>query len=98
MGIDEVKIAPRSPWQNPYCARVIGSIRRDMLDHVIVRNARHLTRLLTAYVNYAHRFRTQLSLDMDCPKPRAVEPPETGDVIAVPEVGGLHHHYDRRVA
>lgn len=98
IGIEEVKIAPRSPWQNPYCERVVGSIRRDMLDHVIVLNARHLTRLLTEYVNYYHRFRTHLSLEMDCPKPRAVEPSETGDLIAVPEVGGLHHHYERWAA
>ena len=98
IGIEEVKTAPRSPWQNPYCERVIGSIRRDMLDHVIVLNERHLKRLLTEYVSYYHRFRTHLSLDMDCPKPRAVEPPEVGVVIAVPELGGLHHHYERRAA
>ena len=98
IGIEEVKIAPRSPWQNPYCERVIGSIRRDMLDHVIVLNERHLKRLLTEYVSYYYRFRTHLSLDMDCPEPRAVEPPETGVVIAVPELGGLHHHYERRAA
>jgi putative transposase len=98
MGIEEVKIAPRSPWQNPYCERVIGSIRRDVLDHVIVLNARHLRRMLSAYFAYYHRFRTHLSLAMDCPHPRAVQPPETGGVIALPEVGGLHHHYERQAA
>jgi transposase InsO family protein len=98
MGIEEVLIAPRSPWQNPYVERVIGSIRRDMLDHVIVLNERHLKRLLAEYVTYYHQFRTHLSLDMDCPEPRAVEPPEAGAVIAVPEIGGLHHHYERRAA
>ncbi len=98
IGIEEVKTAPRSPWQNPYCERIIGSIRRDMLDHVIVLNERHLKRLLTEYVIYYHRFRTHLSLDMDCPEPRAVEPPGAGVVIAVPELGGLHHHYERRAA
>ena len=69
-----------------------------MLDQVIVLNERHLKRLLTEYVSYYHRFRTHLSLDMDCPEPRAVEPPEVGVVIAVPELGGLHHHYERRAA
>jgi transposase InsO family protein len=95
MGIEEVLIAPRSPWQNPYVERVIGSIRRDMLDHVIVLNEPHLRRLLTDYLPYYHGFRTHLSLAMDCPVPRAVELPEAGEVVAVPEVGGLHHHYER---
>jgi putative transposase len=98
MGIEAVTIAPRSPWQNPYCERVIGSIRRDVLDHVIVLNARHLQRVLSAYIVYYHRFRTHLSLAMDCPQPRAVEPPEIGGVMALPEVGGLHHHYERQAA
>jgi putative transposase len=98
MGIEEVKIAPRSPWQNPYCERVIGSIRRDLFDHVIVLNERHLKRLLAEYVNYYHQFRMHLSLAMDCPAPRPVEPPACGDVVAVPEMGGLHHHYERRAA
>ena len=97
-GIEEVKTASRSPWQNPYCERVIGSIRRDVLDQVIVLNERHLMRLLTAYFSYYHRFRTHLALDMDCPVARAVEPPECGHVRAVPEVGGLHHHYERSAA
>jgi len=95
MGIEEVKIAPRSPWQNPYCERLIGSIRRDMLDHVIVLNDRHLMRLLGTYLGYYHRFRTHLSLDMDCPMPRPIQPPVMGRVQRVPEVGGLHHHYER---
>jgi len=98
MGIEEVKIAPRSPWQNPHCERVIGSIRRDVLDHVIVLNDRHLKRVLSAYIAYYHRFRTHLSLEMDCPHPRAVEPPEIGGVMALPEVGGLHHHDERQAA
>jgi putative transposase len=98
LGIEEVKIAPHSPWQNPSCERVIGRIRRDMLDHVMVLNERHLMRLLTKYLSYYHQFRTHLSLDMDCPEPRPVEPSEVGKVIAVPEVGGLHHHYERRAA
>jgi transposase InsO family protein len=98
LGMEEVKSAPRSPWQNPYCERLIGSIRREVLEHVIVLNDRHLRRVLTAYLAYYHRFRTHLSLDMDCPHPRAVEPPEVGKVRAQPEVGGLHHHYERQAA
>jgi putative transposase len=98
LDIEEVKIAPRSPWQNPYCERLIGSLRRDLLDHVVVLNARHLQRVLTAYISYYHRFRTHLSLEMDCPHPRAVEPPEVGKVMVLPEVGGLHHHYARQAA
>jgi putative transposase len=98
MGIEEVLIAPQSPWQNPYVERVIGSIRRDMLDHVIVLNAQHLRRLLTDYLTYYHRFRTHLSLGMDCPEPRPVERPEDGKVVEVLEVGGLQHHYERRAA
>ena len=97
-GIEEVKTAPRSPWLHPYCERVIGSMRRDVLEHVIVRNARHLKRRLTASIAYDHRFRTHLSLAMDCPHPRAVEPPATGGVIALPEGGGLHHHDERQAA
>src|SRR5262249_14717006 len=81
IGIKEVKIAPRSPWHNPSCERLIGSIRREVLDPVIVFNARHLRRVLTAYISYYHRFRTQLSLVMDCSQPRAVEPPAVGRVI-----------------
>ena len=98
MGIEEVKIAPRSPWQNPYCERVLGSMRRDALDHVIVLNARHLTRVLTAYIVYYHHWRTHRSLEMDAPEPRAVQPPELGPVRTLPEVGGLHHHYERMAA
>jgi putative transposase len=98
MGIEEVKTAPRRPWQNPYCERLVGSIRREVLDHVIVLNDRHLRRVLTAYIAYYHRFRTHLSLEMDCPQPRTVEPPEAGQVRALPEVGGLHHHYERQAA
>ena len=98
LGMEEVKIAPHSPWQNPYCERLVGSIRRDVLNHVIVLNDRHLRRVLTAYISYYRRFRTHSSLDMDCPHPRAVESPEVGKVRALPEVGGLHHHYERQAA
>ena len=95
LGIDEVPIAPRSPWQNPYCERVIGSIRRECLNHVIILSERHLKRILTAYFEYYHGCRTHLSLDRNSPQPRDVEPPSTGKVIALPQVGGLHHRYTR---
>ena len=98
MGIEEVLIAPRSPWQNPYVERLIGSIRRECLDHVIVLHERHLRRLLTEYFQYYHDWRTHRALDMDCPLPRPVQRPEVGPVREVPEVGGLHHHYERRAA
>ncbi len=98
MGVEEVLIAPRSPWQNPYCERMIGSIRRDCLDHVIVFNEAHLHRILTDYFQYYHNSRPHLSLDRNSPTPRRVEPPSAGQVIAIPQVGGLHHRYTRRAA
>jgi putative transposase len=98
MDIEEVLIAPRSPWQNPYVERVIGSLRRELLAHVIVLNQQHLRRLLTAYAAYYHRIRTHLSLAMGCPEPRPISPPDRGRVVAVPEVGELHHHYERQAA
>ncbi len=96
MGMKEVKIAPRSPWQSPYVERLIGSIRHECLDYVIVLNERHLKRVLTSYFDYYHRYRTHLSLDSDCPESRPVQGKEMGKVIAFPEVGGFHHHYERR--
>jgi putative transposase len=98
MAIEEVVIAPRSPWQNPYVERLIGSLRRECLDHVIVLHEPHLRRILTGYFQYYHRFRTHLSVAMDCPEPRPVHPSALGKVVAVPEVGGLHHHYERCAA
>jgi transposase InsO family protein len=95
LGIKEVITAPRSPWQNPLAERVIGSIRRECLDHVIVLNEVHLLRLLRSYFTYYHEARTHLSLDNQPPEPRAVEGPERGRVVAVPMVGGLHHRYRR---
>lgn len=97
MGIGEVITAARSPWQNPH-ERVIGSIRRELLDHVIVLNEAHLRRRLQAYASYYHRSRTHLALFKDTPEPRAVEPPTAGHVRAASEVGGLHHRYFRRAA
>jgi putative transposase len=98
MAIEEVVTAPRSPWQNAYVERIIGSIRRECLDHVIVFDERHLRRVLSAYFGYHHRSRTHLSLAKDCPDPRPVQPPSTGTIIAFPVVGGLHHCYERRAA
>jgi transposase InsO family protein len=98
MGIQEVLTAPRSPWQNAYAERVIGSIRRECLDHVIVVNEIGLSRILTRYLVYYHRSRTHLSLSKDSPHPRPIAPPTLGPVVASPQVGGLHHRYDRRAA
>jgi putative transposase len=98
MGIGEILTAPSSPWQNPFAERLIGSIRRECLDHVLVLSEPHLRRILTAYVAYYHRARTHLSLDKDAPDSRPIEPPERGTIIPIPEVGGLHHRYVRRAA
>ena len=95
MGIEEVPTAPRSPRQNPYCERVIGSIRRECLDHAIVLNAAHLKRILASYPQYYHGSRTHLLLDRNSPTPREVEPPSLGEVVSIPQVGGLHHRYTR---
>jgi transposase InsO family protein len=95
LGVDEVRIAPRSPWQNPYVERLIGSIRRECLNHLIVFNAPHLKRLLRLYFSYYHGARTHLSLAKQCPEPRTVEGPEQGNIIAFPHLGGLHHEYRR---
>ena len=95
MGIEEVVIAARSPWQNPYAERVIGSIRRECLARVIVLNELHLKRILRAYLDYYHHARTHLSLNRNSPLPREVEPPAKGPVISIPMVGGLHHRYSR---
>ena len=95
---DRDAIAPRSPWQNPYVERIIGSIRRDCLDHVIVFNERHLKRILTSYFEYYHRWRTHLGLAMDTPQGRDVQTRDKGKVIEVPDLGGLHHHYLRFAA
>ncbi|MHC4405378.1 MAG: integrase core domain-containing protein, partial [Planctomycetota bacterium] len=98
MGIEQVRITPRSPWQNPYVERLLGSIRRECLDHTMIFNERHLRRVLTEYVSYYHSSRTHLGLAKDCPESRPVEPPQLGVVQAEPMVGGLHHRYFRYAA
>jgi putative transposase len=97
MGIAEVVSSPASPWQSPNVERLIGSMRRECLDHVIVVNHAHLRRVLRAYITYYHRSRTHLGLDKDTPEVRPVCPPP-GRIVATPEVGGLHHRYERRAA
>ncbi len=98
MGIEQVLTAPRSPWQNPYCERMIGTLRRDCLDHVIVLGEPHLRRILRKYLQYYHGSRTHLGLDKDAPEPRERESTDGGKVVALPMVGGLHHRYTRRAA
>jgi len=98
LDIQEAVIAPRSPWQNAYAERVIGSIRRECLDHVVVIGERHLREILSKYVDYYNGTRTHLSLAKDAPRPRTVQSPSQGSVVKVPRVGGLHHEYLRRAA
>jgi transposase InsO family protein len=98
MGIKEVLSAPRSPWQRAYVERVIGTLRRECLDHVIVLNEASLYRHMKAFLEYYHESRTHLSLAKDPPEPRPVHPLELGAVVAIPQVGGLHHRYERRAA
>jgi transposase InsO family protein len=98
MGIEDVRTAPRSPWQNAYVERFIGSVRRECLDHVIVLNAAGLRSILKSYVAYYTNSRTHLSLDKDSPQSRPVRSRDDGPVVAMPEVGGLHHRYERRAA
>jgi len=88
MGMEEVMSAPRSPWQNPYVERIVGSIRRECLDHVIVWNERSLRRSLRNYFAYYHRSRTHLSLGEDSPEPRPIQPLEMGPVVVLPQVVG----------
>src|SRR2546425_1622305 len=95
LGIKEIVTAPQSPWQNPYAERVIGSIRRECLDHLIILGERHLRNILQDYVNYYNVSRPHLSLGRNAPIPRSVEPSALGAVVAVPQVGGLHHRYTR---
>jgi putative transposase len=96
LSLEEVLCAPASPWQRAYVERLIGSIRHDCLDHVIVLGEAHLRRILKSYLEYYHHSRTHLGLNKDTPKPRTV--PEMGKIIELPEVGGLHHRYERRAA
>jgi putative transposase len=97
-GMAEVLSTPGSPWQRAYIERLIGTIRRECLDHLIVWSARSLRRHLTRFVTYYHQSRTHLGLHKDAPEPRPIQGPDAGRIVAFPEVGGLHHRYERRAA
>ena len=98
MRIKQVLSARRSPWQRSYVERVIGTIRRECLDHIIVFNEGSLRFHMQNFCDYHHRSRTHLGLQKDTPETRPVQPPEAGRIISIPEVGGLHHRYERRAA
>jgi putative transposase len=98
LDIREVLTAPRSPWQRAYVERLIGSVRRECLDHLIVLKESSLRRILNSYFQYYRGSRTHLSLNKDTPEGRAIQPPDFGPVVEIPEVGGLHHRYARRAA
>ena len=95
LNMEEVKITPCSPWQNPFAERVIGSIRRECLDHMIILGESHLRRVMKEYVDYYHESRPHQSLDRNAPVPREIESPSEGKVISIPHLGGLHHRYAR---
>jgi putative transposase len=95
MGLEQFRIAPRAPWQNGFAERFVGTIRRELLDHVIVIGERHLLRLVRDYVRFYNDDRPHMALDGDTPAGRAIEGPEAGNVVALPRVGGLHHRYAR---
>jgi transposase InsO family protein len=98
MGIEEILTAIRSPKMIAHCERVIGTLRRECFDHVIVWNERHARQLVGAAVLYYNEDRTHLALDKNAPSGRAVESAELGEVIALPRLGGLHHRYTRQAA
>lgn len=98
MGVEEVLTAPLSPWQNPYSEGLNGSLRRECLDHVIVVSESRLRRVLAEYVEYYNRSRTHLSLELDSPSTRPVQTPDQGEIIALTQIGGLHHRYERHAA
>jgi transposase InsO family protein len=95
MGIEQLVIAPRAPWQNGYAERFVGTLRRELLDHVIVLGERHLLRLVRQHASYYNEDRPHMSLDRDAPAGRAIQSPSSGRVVSLPRVGGLHHRYSR---
>jgi len=97
LGLNPIRTAFRSPWQNGFAERWISSLRRDCLDHVIVINERQLRSVIGSYVAYYHADRTHLGLEKDTPEGRVVESREDGKVISIPRVGGLHHRYSREL-
>ena len=95
-GIQPKRTSFRSPWQNGVAERWAGNCRRDLLDHVIVLNERHLRRLMNEYIRYYHEDRTHLGLNRQTPAGReaAVGANASGKVVSMPRLGGLHHRYD----
>jgi len=98
MGIEQVCTAPRAPWQNPYVERLIGPVRRECIDHLIILDEDHLHRILRTYLSYYHGSRTHLALNKDAPKGRVPESAELGKIRTLPVIGGLHHRYTRKAA
>jgi len=98
LDIEEVVTAPRSPWQSPYVERVIGTLRRECLDHVIMLGEAHLRRMIRRFLSYYHGARTHLALGKDAPERCSVQAAEHGPVIEFPEIGALQHRYERRAA
>jgi putative transposase len=98
LGIQQVLIAPRSPWQTPYVERLIGSIRRECLDHVVALNEESLRTTPRSYFLYYHNSRCHLGLNKDSPEHREIQSPDQGRIVEIPKVGGLHHRYERRAA
>ena len=94
MGIRDRPISPRSPWQNGYAERLIGTLRRECLDQVVSFGEPHLRRILCAYAAYYNQARTHLALRKDVPLHRAVQ--RSGAIVAIPILAGLHHQYVRR--
>jgi hypothetical protein len=97
-GITELLTASRSPWQHQFADRLIGPVRHECLDHVLVLNERHRHRIPTRYLMYYHRVRELASPSRNAPDGRPIERPEAGRIVQIPEVGGLHHRYVRRAA
>ena len=98
LGCEQIRTSPHSPWQNPFVERLIGPIRRECLDHVIIFSERHLRKVLKKYFRYYTESRTHLGLGKGCPGPRPVEPPQMSDVVSIPQVDGLHHRGTRVAA
>ncbi len=98
LDVEQIVTAPRSPWQNGYCERVIGTIRRECVDHVIGLGEKHRRHVLKEYLAYYHESRTHLGLEKDAPEPRTVQAPDVGPVASAPVLGGLHHRYYREAA
>ncbi len=98
LNIEEVLSAPWSPWQNAHVERLIGSIRRECLDHVMILDEQGLRRILKLYFEYYEKSCTHLGLGKDAPIHRPVQSPALGKVIELPQIGGLHHRYERRAA